>query len=631
MKKTASYLKWALILLFFAAAAALFSLFGSYTRTNLEKLYLTPGYENAVGWDIYVMDNGQRVFLTPQELFDIAPGRTYYISRILTQDLRDSGYTLVNLSGIRPSAVFLDGEFIYTNCFGINPKLDDTVFPADFKGFDMRGENTYCTLPENYVGRRLTIATEHIDYPSVPIVIFSSMTVGWAVHSSDTNSMIIPAAGFAATALIMFGIWLYGVSFGIREISTLFVISAAMMQSFSFLRQYGFYSPIETAMDTSFTVFVPIITALLPLAYFIFKVRKRRARILYGIVLGICAAASAALQAAEAVGGFALCGYIRNALIYFAFASLIVLAVSEAAGGNKLFVMFLWGAVIIAVGVLAVYAGSLAGEGYYSSIIRTGLAMSFLHSGYEVMNFVGMSLFFLSAFISFYSLISRAARIQTDIAVQNERLEQLDRDLAVQKQFYESRLSREKEIRSLRHDMDGHLSTLLTLLDENKYSEAEKYLSGVIQLHGERGAGPICENPYMNAVLTEYSARCRDNKVSLICHVGIGECDLPSAELCLILNNALENAVEASMKLPENKRRIKVQAAIKQNRFLLRISNRFEGTVGNSVGLPATEKKGKEHGYGLSNIRSAVQMRGGSMDCRTENGYFILDVQFPLS
>lgn len=412
MKKTAAYLKWGLILIFFAATAAVFSLFVSYTRTDSKKLYLTPVLDDAMGWDIYVMDNGQRIYLTPNELLEVDIGRTYYISRILTQELRDSGYTLINLSSYCPSAVFLDGELIYTNCSGISPKLDDTVFPADFKSFEMREEGTYCTLPENYAGKRLTVATEHVNYQSIPSVIFSSMAIGWSVHSSDTNAMIIPAAGFAVTALIMFGIWLYGIFCGIRNPAALFVIAAAMMQSFSYLRQYEYYSPASTAMDIPLTVFIPVIAFLLPQIYFLFKAEKKSSLIIYSIIIGAADASAIVFQAVELSAGTPLCGFLRNLLIYFSFAALVVLAVSEAKRGNKAFRLFLGGLAAMLSGIAVLYIGSFAGDKYYSSNIRSALIVSLSYNSCELINLLSILLLILSAFISFYSLISRTVSIQ---------------------------------------------------------------------------------------------------------------------------------------------------------------------------------------------------------------------------
>lgn len=630
MKKIVPYLKWTLILLFICAAAAVFALFGSYAHTDMEKLYLTPIISDSNGWEIYVVEDGQRVPLTPQELLDIDLNRTYYISRTLTQEMRDSKYTLLNLDNYLPAAVFLDGELIYTNCPEVKPKLDDTVFPTEFDGFGLRGERSYVTLPENYAGKRLTVATEHLNSQAMPMVIMSSMTVGWAVHGADSNSMFFPAVSFAVTAVILFGMWLYGVFCGIRNFSTLIVIAAAMTQSFSYLRQYELYSPVPTAMDTVFTSYIPLIAAVLPQIYFLLKLEKKRYRIIYGIILGVTAIAAAAFHTAANFGAPYICGMIRNILIYLSIAALIVFAVLEAKIGNRPLRLFLGGIAAVLLGVAALYFSSPAGKNYHDSNIQFVLLNSFNGYSLDMISFLGMALFVLSALVSFYSLTTRTARIQTDLAVQNERLEQLDRDLAVQKQFYESQLTKENEIRSLKHDMNGHLSTLSSLLNDNKTEEAASYLAEVVELHGEKKSEPICGDPYMNAVLTEYSARCRDSNITFVCHVGVDNHKLPATELCLILNNALENAVEACLKLSQEKRKIKVQAAVKQNRFLLRVSNSFNGVVRETAGLPVTEKTGKEHGYGLSNIQRAVQRKGGSMAHRTENGYFVLDVELPL-
>lgn len=631
MKKIAPYLKWSLILLFIAAAAAVFALFCSYSHTDLKKLYLTPVSGNANGWEFYVMEDGQRVYLTPEELLETDPKRTYYMSRTLTQEMRDSRYTLLNISNNRPAAVFLDGELLYTNCPEVKPKLDDTVFPEEFNGFEMRGENSYVTLPENYAGRRLTIATEHFDRQSLPAVIMSSLTIGWYIHGADANSMFFPAVSFAVIAVILFGTWLYGVFCGIRNFSTLIVIAAAMTQSLSYLRQYEIYSPVPTAMDTPLEVYIPLVAVVLPQVYFLLKLEKKRSRILYGIILGVTTAAAAVLQTVAIFNMPIVLGAVKNILIYLSIAALIIFAVLEWKNRNMDMRIFLIGLAIILIIIAALYLGSFAGEGHHAENMRYVLQEAF--NGYysELISFCGMALFVLSAIVSFYSLMVRTARIQTDLAVQRERLEQLDRDLAVQKQFYEAKLTREKEIRSLKHDMNGHLSTVSSLLADNKSEEATSYLAEVVKLHGEPLSEPICGDPYMNAVLTEYSARCRDNNISFVCNIGVGSHKLPATELCLILGNALENSVEACLKLPENNRKIKVQAAVKQNRFLLRVSNTFGGTVREVAGLPVTEKAGKEHGYGLLNIQQAAKRRGGSMAHRTENGYFVLDVEFPLT
>ena len=235
-----------------------------------------------------------------------------------------------------------------------------------------------------------------------------------------------------------------------------------------------------------------------------------------------------------------------------------------------------------------------------------------------------MILFVLSVILALYQIIRRIAGMRVDLVLQTEHARQLDSQLSVQKEFYETRLSHEKEIRSLRHDMAGHLNTLAALFEEDKLSEAKNYLDGIAAYHKEQTSEIFSTNPYINAVLQNYAAKCQKEHVELVCHIGVDACELPVTELCLILNNALENALTASLTMPEGDRVIKVQAAVRQNLFLLRVSNRFDGEVEIENGLPVSGKEGKEHGYGLSNIRQAAVRRDGNMECRVESGYFVV-------
>lgn len=124
---------------------------------------------------------------------------------------------------------------------------------------------------------------------------------------------------------------------------------------------------------------------------------------------------------------------------------------------------------------------------------------------------------------------------------------------------------------------------------------------------------------------------CKKQQIELDYHIGIGAEELPVTELCLILNNALENAVEASLTMPEGERIIKVQATVRQNQFLLRVSNRFEGCLTAAGGLPVSTKEGEGHGYGLPNIKQAAERRGSQMEYRFGDGFFVLDVTLRVS
>lgn len=239
-------------------------------------------------------------------------------------------------------------------------------------------------------------------------------------------------------------------------------------------------------------------------------------------------------------------------------------------------------------------------------------------------------LFVVTSFISLYILIRQIANTQTAQILQKQRLERLDYESAVLKQFYETKLGNEEELRALRHDMKRHLLILSTLLSDSKTAEASQYLSSLVKLHQNHQAEIFCWDPYMNAVLYTFAPRFSENNISFTCHADVEPHPLPGMEVCVILGNALDNALEASLFLPKEKRCVKVQATVRKNQLLLRIINRFSGRLEEENNLPLTTKTEKGHGYGLANIRCTAERLGGSAQYHSENGFFILDIHFPL-
>jgi sensor histidine kinase regulating citrate/malate metabolism len=134
------------------------------------------------------------------------------------------------------------------------------------------------------------------------------------------------------------------------------------------------------------------------------------------------------------------------------------------------------------------------------------------------------------------------------------------------------------------------------------------------------------DDPYINAVVTNYAEIFAKNDTTFEHDIKLGKMEVHHVEMCLILNNALQNALEASLKLPPKQRYVKLQIKMKQNHFLLRITNRFDGELMMHCGIPRSTKENAGHGYGLVSIRDAAESSGGFMVCKSENDIFILDV-----
>ena len=206
------------------------------------------------------------------------------------------------------------------------------------------------------------------------------------------------------------------------------------------------------------------------------------------------------------------------------------------------------------------------------------------------------------------------------------RKQQGERILQEQKNTLEAQLENQQRIRKMKHDMKGYMATLSGLLTDGKIDEALTYLKGV-EADMNIMPGQFCANPYINAVFVHYAAKFE--KIGAVCRVNIqvGEEQLPYMELCRILSNGLENACDALKGLEKEKRKVSAQMRYNRNYLLIRIRNRCRDDLYVAQGeIPATDKEGQDHGFGLATIKEAAEHLDGEIFCYTEDGNFILDV-----
>lgn len=194
---------------------------------------------------------------------------------------------------------------------------------------------------------------------------------------------------------------------------------------------------------------------------------------------------------------------------------------------------------------------------------------------------------------------------------------------------YEKREKINSEIQSFRHDFNNHIKCLETMMASQKYIEAMSYLERI------SGMMPFGEflfrtgNYISDAILTE----TQENSMSENITIGFKGCipqNIDSADLCIILSNAMRNASEACHALSGSKN-ISVYGNYQQGIFILIIKN---PTIlkGNEKDIyPKTSKSDNlSHGFGFSNIQYVVNKYEGTMHTLLEDGFFTLSVTLKL-
>lgn len=139
-------------------------------------------------------------------------------------------------------------------------------------------------------------------------------------------------------------------------------------------------------------------------------------------------------------------------------------------------------------------------------------------------------------------------------------------------------------------------------------------------------------NEILDTVLTEKSLLCGKNGIMLTC---IAEGSLLSfmdaVDLYTLFGNALDNAVEAVLPLPEEERMIDLQVRQKAGLILIHITNRFAGSLEVGEDLPRTSKEDNGyHGFGLKSIRAVAEKYAGILSLNTEGSLFTLRITIPL-
>ncbi|MCI8328249.1 MAG: GHKL domain-containing protein [Oscillibacter sp.] len=199
--------------------------------------------------------------------------------------------------------------------------------------------------------------------------------------------------------------------------------------------------------------------------------------------------------------------------------------------------------------------------------------------------------------------------------------------LEVQRQDYAVLRQKLELGRIFRHDLRHHLTVLEGLLQQGDCGGARRYIGSLSGGLEELDMPTGCANPAVNAVLSAYLSQAASAGCSLDTRVRTPEA-LPYEEtdLCVLLGNALENAIHACQELPEDQRSIRLELELSENqRLMFLVENPCPEPVAfGPDGLPAVTEPKEGHGLGLQSVRAVAEKYGGLFRCQWEEERFQL-------
>lgn len=179
-----------------------------------------------------------------------------------------------------------------------------------------------------------------------------------------------------------------------------------------------------------------------------------------------------------------------------------------------------------------------------------------------------------------------------------------------------------------RHDLRHHLQYIASCIQNGRTDAAQSYIHSVCQQIEASKVTVYCENETANLIFSAFAARAQDSGIAFEVQAALPQSlPMPESDLCVLLSNALENALHACQrqKAAGKPARIETSAYEKGGRLFLQIMNSCSFPVRfDAEGVPTTTEPG--HGLGVRSICAIVDQYSGVYRFTQKQEQFVLRI-----
>lgn len=224
-----------------------------------------------------------------------------------------------------------------------------------------------------------------------------------------------------------------------------------------------------------------------------------------------------------------------------------------------------------------------------------------------VIQLLGMASLF--CIMSAYKKLLRNLRLSTELTLLKQEEHSLN-------QYVEEAKARYEKTKSFRHDIKNHITVLKELLQNEKPKQALDYIKDMADITEELSFPCSTNNPVADILIGNKLGLAKSMGIDVCCTLHLPyPCFIRDIDFCIILSNALDNAVHACKKIKDSTSKyIHVTGRIQGDFLLLEIENSVRG---NTL---------FQEGTGLSNIKAVAEKYHGAMSTKTQGTTFLLSV-----
>lgn len=190
-----------------------------------------------------------------------------------------------------------------------------------------------------------------------------------------------------------------------------------------------------------------------------------------------------------------------------------------------------------------------------------------------------------------------------------------------------------EEMHQIRHEIKNHMAYIRVLADLGEYGKLKEYLTVVNKETEEHLQFIECGNDVINAVMNHAIRQAKGCGVQIECQIVVPP-SLPykETELCSLLSNMMENAIEAAVQSGRECPLVSVSILPRQDYLFLHVVNPVSDSIPaqRRLSLRTTKEDKVIHGYGTKIIRRIAERYDGSVMLDIRDGCFIADVMLYL-
>lgn len=187
-----------------------------------------------------------------------------------------------------------------------------------------------------------------------------------------------------------------------------------------------------------------------------------------------------------------------------------------------------------------------------------------------------------------------------------------------------------RKMRGWRHDYRNHIQAMKVMAANGNMDGIKAYLDELDTDLNTVDTVVKTGNAMADAILNSKISLAQSKSIAVHCdaHIPV-KLQMSELDLCCILGNLFDNAIEASLSLPESERQIRVYMDMKGTQLYISFTNFTSGRKLNKVGNLFQTSKGEGHGFGLVRIDNIVERLGGYLSRNSEDGAFTTEILIP--